>query len=508
MALYSSLEWLSAERGRLSNMDPDSGQLLDQLKFLREEAEANRVAQREEASANRQLLTDALKIVSYPLTAVLVIVGFLGWHDLNTLKQTIRQEAQNEAQAESKKMDKQVADTLAFQFQQENIQKTIKDAAVVAARTEAKPLIEAGVKREIGTAVAAQSGMIRSIATQAVSSKVEDTLTPLTRTVQASAASLHVQAVAARANADDSKAFDELLALRSTAGSDKELVEAAIAERYRHVDDRNMYIGTWTKCTEPDSPAVRSLLFANSLEERKQGLANCAGWEDFPGMTPPEMKQPLIDIQSQIAPLLVRIAENDPSLFMRKEAITTLNMMFAGAPGFPKKGLDPLDTRELVRWWDANGAERRNLLLIADTKRPVSANITRVDLYFQIREANAHTSGPLKPYLEKTIKEMEDSARISNERAAAEVGRSASPSFCVPMTEHLIDAMQRGVVNAPSVDELQGLRNCPANKALLPLIEKFRDNTNYLFLRYGATQLLNTWQHTSENPFERVQQKR
>ena len=77
--------------------------LRDQLeifKFLREESEANRAAQRDEAEANRKLLLDMAKWVSVIVSVALTIAGVLLFRDLDTFKQQLRNEGEGEAKNE------------------------------------------------------------------------------------------------------------------------------------------------------------------------------------------------------------------------------------------------------------------------------------------------------------------------------------------------------------------------------------------------------------------------
>jgi len=66
------------------------------LKYLREENEKNRLALRKEAEATRKFFVDSMKLVSYPLTALVVIAGFLGWNNISNFRDDLKSQAEGE----------------------------------------------------------------------------------------------------------------------------------------------------------------------------------------------------------------------------------------------------------------------------------------------------------------------------------------------------------------------------------------------------------------------------
>jgi hypothetical protein len=68
------------------------------LRFLREENEKNRTALRDEAEAARKFFVDATKLVSYPLTALVVIAGFLGWNNISNFMTDLKKQSQEQVE--------------------------------------------------------------------------------------------------------------------------------------------------------------------------------------------------------------------------------------------------------------------------------------------------------------------------------------------------------------------------------------------------------------------------
>jgi hypothetical protein len=108
-------------------------QQLEVLKFLREEAEANRQRLNYEAEADRSLLKHILWVVSIPLSIALVAAGWFGISSIASLKQAIQEQAQTEgkqaiAQAKDQ-LQTELHDNVNEQFQTPQIKETIHGAA-------------------------------------------------------------------------------------------------------------------------------------------------------------------------------------------------------------------------------------------------------------------------------------------------------------------------------------------------------------------------------------------
>ena len=180
------------------------------LKFLSEESEANRKAQRNESDANRKLFLDTSKIVAIPLAVLLTLSGIFFYHDVNAMKEAMKAQGEESARIEIQKMDKHIDETLEAQFKTETIQNTIQHAAETATREQAPGLIKGVITPEVKRAVASQSGIIKEVATRAATDEVKNAIEPVI-------ADVRLQALIAKANADDARAFDELLGLRRPA---------------------------------------------------------------------------------------------------------------------------------------------------------------------------------------------------------------------------------------------------------------------------------------------------
>src|ERR1700761_9360952 len=159
------------------HINPESSESVRQLlTFLREESASARDHVRTQATADRELLTNTIKIVALPLTAVVAVVAFLGFKSLSDLKETIQQEAHNETKTEITRlhtetesqinaMQSEIRQRLNQQFQTDNLRIIVKDAARDQTQTSAKPLILSEVARQVKSRVDAEQGNIRNAVT-------------------------------------------------------------------------------------------------------------------------------------------------------------------------------------------------------------------------------------------------------------------------------------------------------------------------------------------------------
>jgi hypothetical protein len=136
--------------------DPPSEQFRQLLQFMRDENEAYRKASREEAEAAREVLSDSIKIVAYPVaiaglffTLLISFAGWMGlrsWHDM---KVTIRAQADDATRAEVRAMRQKIQHRLDDEFQDTKIKSTIQQAARDATTTVARPMIQGEVSRRV-----------------------------------------------------------------------------------------------------------------------------------------------------------------------------------------------------------------------------------------------------------------------------------------------------------------------------------------------------------------------
>jgi len=222
-------DWM--HEGTQPAQTPDTERL---LKFLSEQAEANRAALRDDANSNRKAFLGTLKIVAYPLAVVLTFAGILGFKSVNDLMKSIREEGQRESKAEIARMQGEIRKTLNAQFEVPTIRAMVKDAAREYTGTTAAPLVKSEVTREVQARVRAAEPQIRT----AVISESRKTITEETRrgvaemqpkieaavTEQTKAAEARIQAqiapyseiikadiLAALARSGDGTAFDNLM---------------------------------------------------------------------------------------------------------------------------------------------------------------------------------------------------------------------------------------------------------------------------------------------------------
>lgn len=214
-----------------------SDQTKELLQFLRQENEANRAAIRTDADANRKLLLDTVKLVSIPVTALILVAGWFGFRSISDLKETLESDArgstqaeiarmQQSTQAEITRMQGEIRSRLNEQFQTPTLRKLVEDAAKESTKTAAEPLIRTEVasqvklrvdaeKPTIATAVTQQTqtavkqmgSQIDSLVKSALDAKLATDVDPVIQRVKDEA---DLQLLITRMNADDAVAFDVL----------------------------------------------------------------------------------------------------------------------------------------------------------------------------------------------------------------------------------------------------------------------------------------------------------
>ena len=102
---------------------------------------------------------------------------------------------------------------------------------------------------------------------------------------------------------------------------------------------------------DPQSADLNAKLNSPDIKVRQKAIADCIAWV---GNEVPEPRYSLPDavqIEEELAPLLVDTALKETSLAVRAQAIAGLNELFAESPGFPKGGLDLVELSGLNAWW-------------------------------------------------------------------------------------------------------------------------------------------------------------
>jgi hypothetical protein len=295
-----------------TNPDP-----LELLKFLREQAEANRESLRQEAQANRaaqreesesirKLFTATSTIVAIPLAVALTLAGIFWFRDMNSMKEALEKEGKAAEQAEIDKMNSHIDSTLQEQFTTKSMQDRIDKAAELATEGKAKTLIE---------------------------DRVRAMTEPLQLQAQTELSSIHAQELIARVNSDDARAYDELLKIRANADPQQRgLIDGVISDRHRKEYQQTlMFIqGNEVECADPASTRFHDALSAPDPQERLRVIDSCRRYLEYQSLDIwlPGQKTSGVDTEELIPPVLVDIALHDQFLSVRFASISALNTAF------------------------------------------------------------------------------------------------------------------------------------------------------------------------------------
>jgi len=499
-----------------SDSPKPSNEQLELLKFLREEAEANRAALRDESQAVRDLFIKTSQIVAIPLTAAIVLAGIFFYHNLNEMKQSMIDEGRAEAKLEIQKMDKHIDDTLQDEFKTERIQTIIQNAAEIATQKEAKPLIEAGVKAQVGKAVAAQSGTIQTIAVKAVNEKVQEAVTPLANQAKESIAELQIQKLIARADADDARAFDQLLELRHKgAASQQELIANVIAERLRFVRDHVYGGGDYHHCLEPTSTERITALNSPNAIDRQNAVISCTEWNGQ------ELWQnsSALTIEKELVPIFVRMALEDPSLLVRGQALAGLTAFFMYSPGFQINAFSLSEPETLRQWWQTHKVDYPALKLIAmANSKQFTGGIDSVYLYDQLQLIK--TSYPsLHSQIEETLSKMEAEAVSPSRESIDSLKKEMGRDSCVEVERDSLARLREwngGRHDLPDSEspasygvwEIEFMKSCAADHTYLTAIAEYAVHSQSMKRRYAAIQTINAWEGLHLDPMSTTDLKK
>ena len=111
---------------------------------------------RDDAESTRKIFLDTMKIVSVPLSLIIIVAAFLGIKSIDDAKQTIQVEARRETQAEVTRMQAEIRSRLDEQFQTPTLQKLVKEAARESTEKSAEPLIKSEVAGQVKLRVEAE----------------------------------------------------------------------------------------------------------------------------------------------------------------------------------------------------------------------------------------------------------------------------------------------------------------------------------------------------------------
>jgi hypothetical protein len=482
------------------------------IKFLREEAVANRKAQRDEADANRKLFQDTSKIVAIPLAVLLALAGIFFYHDVDTMKKAMQSQGEASAKAEIQKMDRHIDETLEAQFKSDAIKDTIQKAAVVATRDQAPGLIKEVITPEVKRAVASQSETIKEVASRAATDEVKSAIDPVVADVK-------MQALIARANADDAKAFDELVRLKNTGSpAQNDLVNGVIVNLQRHAGEEFGY--EWTSsyglCGNPSGQVYQSMLTSSLVSERKKAIGVCIAYMSK-GQWTPKGYTSAFTVLETVGPMLMKTAFDDPSLSVRAEAIKGANWLFKGGEAGNPKNFDLLDTTLLKVWWKKSASNQAALALIAFGEHSASSGFDwrtdQIGLYDELQRLAKISPQPLAPELELLREQMRLQAanhRPSAAELAKQIGRD-----CNGVQDDLGLRLQnyRNRLEDERNDdygllELQYLETaCTVQGQLLTQIAEYGVVTRSLGRRYAAVEIVNktsgvSFDHYDSTPLE------
>src|SRR5437667_6870298 len=82
------------------------------VSFLRQENEAHRQALREDAKANRDLLVGSIRLVSIPVAAAILVIGWFGLKSFSDLKEQLKDSATEQLKTETARMQTEIRDRL------------------------------------------------------------------------------------------------------------------------------------------------------------------------------------------------------------------------------------------------------------------------------------------------------------------------------------------------------------------------------------------------------------
>ena len=203
-------------------------------------------------------------------------------------------------------------------------------------------LIKEVITPEVKKAVDRQSGAIKDLATTAATEKVRSTIDPI-------AADLRVQDLILKANADDAKAFDELLEIESTGSvAQRELVRGVIADLH-HKLRYQLESGSLQGCLICGSSDFRERLASRDAQVRRKAVQDCATWFNISlGNHCEWTRYSAAQVFNNRVPGGSRIRRPCPRGLLvngiRATTINALSDLFKSSPRFPRDGLDLLNT--------------------------------------------------------------------------------------------------------------------------------------------------------------------
>jgi hypothetical protein len=228
--------------------------------------------------------------------------------------------------------------------------------------------------------------------------------------------------------------------------------------------------------------------------------------------------QQSFDRLTLMPPILVNLALTDPSLVVRHQAIENLNGLFRHSPGFPSKGLDLLDTRELSNWWGHNKSHYKELLLLSIANTPPSDTslyygLNTIRLYDEVRKVEMTAAPSLQKDLKSALERLRSIAIQHNSDSPETLAKNVIQRNCSDVEKDFsirlnssewsakTELIQSSIPNY-GMWELEFVKTCESNAQLLKQISTVMVQTHLMDRRYGATTVVNKWTGSNLDPFD------
>jgi hypothetical protein len=324
---------------------PPNDQTRELMQFLREENEANRRAVREDAQASRDLLRFTVWLVTIPIAALILVVGWFGFKTVGDLKDALEKEAETSTKAEISRMQGEIRNRLDQEFQTPRLQQMVKATAAEYTKTSAEPLIKsevgvqvklrvaaeqptivAAVTRQTQAAVKQMGPTIDSLVRDSVDVKVQKAVEPVTQRLEGLKADADVQRLIIRMNNDDAEAFDQLFALTVAPSTDSDTLKLIGDTVSDVMDQHNNQMRLALHFTTPHNREQALAELSNPIPSMRMAALDMVGSWDVPTLSK-----------------LVEIASSDASLNVRCLAAQVFNAR--------TKQTFPCLSKALVTWW-------------------------------------------------------------------------------------------------------------------------------------------------------------
>lgn len=318
------------------------------VSFLRQENDAHRQALREDSKANRDLLIGAIRLVSIPVAAAILVIGWFGLKSFSDLKEQLRDSAAEQLKTETARMQSEIRERLDKQFQTANLQQTVRDAARDATQAAAAPLIRREVTQQVQSHIRAEVPEIHSAVlreTQKGVSALQPTIdSEITK--QANAAESRIQAqiapygdviraskLAALARNGVGTAFDDLMKMSDSPNRDiQDLVISTHNAIFMEYEQAHT-ISYIPRIFQPQKKSKEELLPLLSDPQPLTRKAAIDGLSDLG--------------DKSVVPQLLVLMRHDLFMFVRQACFHALIHLTG-------QNFNPLDTPGWEAWWEKN----------------------------------------------------------------------------------------------------------------------------------------------------------